>query len=107
MSFEDRLIGVCSRCGGGVRLPAVWLGTVPPTPTCEACGAVAGPWDRPALPVIQTFPVQPPTTKWPSLDPGDSFTTDRIVLRADLVDPARCPYCGNPKSSASCQISHA
>lgn len=33
-------VGTCSICGGRVSVPAVWHGTVPPTPTCESCGAV-------------------------------------------------------------------
>lgn len=32
-------IGTCSLCGGAVTLPTVWLGIVPPTPTCSTCGA--------------------------------------------------------------------
>ncbi len=37
----DRILGTCSRCGGPVTVPAVWNGTIPPTPTCGRCGAVA------------------------------------------------------------------
>lgn len=36
-----RAIGKCSLCGGRVTVPTIWLGVIPPTPTCESCGAVA------------------------------------------------------------------
>lgn len=32
-------IGTCGNCGGRVSVPDIWHGTVPPTPTCETCGA--------------------------------------------------------------------
>lgn len=35
-----QVIGSCSLCGGRVVLPIVWWGVIPPTPTCETCGAV-------------------------------------------------------------------
>jgi hypothetical protein len=39
-----QLLGECSICGGPVTLPTVWAGVIPPTPTCQSCGAVkAGP----------------------------------------------------------------
>jgi hypothetical protein len=31
--------GTCSLCGGPVTTPATWLGVMPPTPTCQRCGA--------------------------------------------------------------------
>ena len=34
-------VGTCSRCGGPVMVPAVWLGVVPPVPTCARCGSTA------------------------------------------------------------------
>jgi hypothetical protein len=34
------IIGTCSLCGGRVSTPGIWMGVVPPTPTCESCGAV-------------------------------------------------------------------
>lgn len=33
-------IGTCSICGGRVTVPTHWSATIPPTPTCESCGAV-------------------------------------------------------------------
>lgn len=32
-------IGTCGNCGGRVSVPEMWGATVPPVPTCEACGA--------------------------------------------------------------------
>jgi len=34
-------VGTCSICGGRVSVPAFYHSVVPPTPTCEQCGAVA------------------------------------------------------------------
>lgn len=31
--------GTCSRCGGAVCTPTVWMGIYPPVPTCQSCGA--------------------------------------------------------------------
>lgn len=36
-----KCIGTCSLCGGEVCTPDVWAGIMPPTPTCNRCGAVA------------------------------------------------------------------
>lgn len=35
------IIGTCSICGGRVTVPTFFHSVVPPTPTCESCGAVA------------------------------------------------------------------
>lgn len=35
------IVGTCSICGGRVTIPDVWGAIIPPTPTCESCGAVA------------------------------------------------------------------
>ena len=37
--MSNKCIGRCSCCEGNVVVPAVWHGTIPPTPRCEACGA--------------------------------------------------------------------
>lgn len=44
-------IGTCSICGGRVSVPQVWHGIIPPTPTCEACGAVAAETYGPVIPM--------------------------------------------------------
>ncbi len=36
-----RVLGTCSICGGAVTVPHVWMGLLPPTPTCMCCGAKA------------------------------------------------------------------
>lgn len=36
-----RVIGTCSLCGGQVCVPTMWGAIIPPTPTCQQCGAVA------------------------------------------------------------------
>lgn len=35
----DHTVGTCSICGGRVTTPAAWMGTRPPIPRCESCGA--------------------------------------------------------------------
>lgn len=57
-AFQDRhfpgnstWIGACSICGGAVTVPTVWFSTVPPGPTCSACGATAKQPDRPVIPM--------------------------------------------------------
>ena len=37
----NKTIGTCSICGGRVTVPHIWGGAIPPTPTCESCGAMA------------------------------------------------------------------
>lgn len=31
-------VGTCGACGGCVGIPSVWMGVVPPKPTCQTCG---------------------------------------------------------------------
>ena len=48
----NTVIGKCSICGGPVSVPEIWHGVVPPTPTCERCGATHEPQDSlPTLPM--------------------------------------------------------
>lgn len=35
----NAIIGTCSICAGAVCVPNPHFSTVPPTPTCEQCGA--------------------------------------------------------------------
>lgn len=35
-----RILGECSICGGDVTVPDIFWSVVPPTPTCEKCGAI-------------------------------------------------------------------
>ena len=35
----DKTIGTCSCCGGRVTVPEPWMAVIPPTPTCQSCGA--------------------------------------------------------------------
>lgn len=49
----SQTVGTCSICGGRVTVPASWLCTIPPVPTCESCGAVAA---QPYGDVIQMKP---------------------------------------------------
>lgn len=37
----NKTLGTCSRCGGAVRIPIVWMGVNPPKATCGSCGATA------------------------------------------------------------------
>lgn len=52
MTYDGLVIGSCSLCGGAVRVPAVWHGVIPPTPTCERCGAIAAPAQAPVIPMV-------------------------------------------------------
>ena len=46
---RTRIIGSCSKCGGYVSVPEVWMGVNPPIPTCNSCGATK----KEKLPVIE------------------------------------------------------
>lgn len=45
------IIGTCSLCNGAVSVPSIWGGIVPPTPTCNRCGATAKPNHGPVIPM--------------------------------------------------------
>ena len=49
------IIGTCSICGGAVTVPDAWGGIIPPTPTCQSCGAAAAQHG----PIIEMRPVAP------------------------------------------------
>lgn len=49
-----RVVGKCGVCGGRVTVPTIWWGVVPPTPTCESCGALVD--DTAFLPVLPMKP---------------------------------------------------
>jgi len=53
-------VGTCSICGGRVSIPSNWSATVPPTPTCESCGATK---KQPHGPVIDMDDKNPKTLK--------------------------------------------
>ena len=61
-------IGTCSLCGGPVKVPGIWHGIIPPTPTCGTCGATA---KENHGPVVE---MKPRT---------GTVTTTRIVTRTD------------------------
>lgn len=46
------VIGTCSCCGGEVSAPRIWIGIIPPTPTCSRCGAVAAS-HGPVIPMVR------------------------------------------------------
>lgn len=35
----NRIVGTCGNCGGPVVVPVAWMGTLPPIPACNECGA--------------------------------------------------------------------
>jgi hypothetical protein len=51
VTYNDRVVGTCSLCGGPVCVPIVYMSTVPPTPTCHQCGAVPVPDHGPVIPM--------------------------------------------------------
>lgn len=50
--MSQSIVGTCSLCNGPVVVPNVWYGTVPPTPTCSSCGAIAAA-HGPVIPMVQ------------------------------------------------------
>lgn len=50
-SYMRQIIGTCSICGGAVTLPELWGGVLPPTGTCEKCGATEKPNHGPTIPM--------------------------------------------------------
>jgi hypothetical protein len=61
--------GTCSLCGGPVVTPDVWMSIVPPTPTCQRCGARLKQSYGPVLPMEPA----------PEITPPDPQTTDGWV----------------------------
>ncbi len=52
MSHNLTTIGTCSICGGPVKVPNLWMGVIPPTPTCANCGAIEAE-NGPVIPMIK------------------------------------------------------
>ena len=73
-------IGTCGRCGGRVSVPRVWMGTIPPTPTCESCGAIPREAHGPVIPmqdggvVTTTTQINLHPFRQPALTGGESET---------------------------------
>ena len=61
--MNKQVIGRCSICGGNVTIPNVWLGVIPPKPSCESCGAIK----RDNLPIIDMDPSYSSNRKWENL----------------------------------------
>jgi hypothetical protein len=51
-------VGTCSLCGGAVMTPVVWMGILPPTPTCSGCGALAAVGHGPVIPMMPAPPTR-------------------------------------------------
>ncbi len=66
-------VGTCGSCSGPVTVPTIWLGTVPPTPTCEVCGATPVAAHGPVLP-MQTSLQRHPRPSWAA--PGTGTSND-------------------------------
>ena len=49
--MNKQTVGTCGLCGGAVTVPQFFMSVVPPTPTCEDCGATAKPNHGPVLPM--------------------------------------------------------
>jgi hypothetical protein len=52
MSYST--VGTCSICSGPVMIPTLWGSIVPPTPTCNRCGAVAAS-HGPVIPMVKSY----------------------------------------------------
>ena len=62
-------VGTCGNCGGPVTVPTVWMGVIPPTPTCEHCGAIPAAAHGPVLPMQQPAKIRwAPTSTGPAND---------------------------------------
>jgi hypothetical protein len=68
----DKLIGVCSLCGGSVAVPEPWYSVEPPIPTCKRCGAKA----KPAGPVIDMEPKQ---------ESAEELVEKRVLLKGQPI----------------------
>lgn len=44
-------VGTCGKCSGPVQIPTIWMGVVPPVPTCSRCGATAATPYGPVIPM--------------------------------------------------------
>lgn len=53
-------IGTCGACGGPVTVPSVWMGVIPPVPTCERCGRQAANGYGPKIPMQDDAPAPQP-----------------------------------------------
>lgn len=47
----SNVLGTCSICGGPVMVPEFWGGSIPPTPTCQKCGATKAQPHGPVIPM--------------------------------------------------------
>lgn len=64
----NQTVGTCGECGGRVSVPRVWMGLVPPIPTCESCGATK---KQPHGPKIEMDPAGPKTQPYTRKEPRD------------------------------------
>ncbi len=46
-------LGTCSLCGDAVQIPAVYMSTSPPVPTCAGCGAVKADRHGPTIDMVK------------------------------------------------------
>jgi hypothetical protein len=79
------ILGACSLCGGRVTCPTVFHSVVPPTPTCESCGAVAAQHG----PVIEMAPSPWSKTSW-----SKTTLTDRQAALAKSPPSRTSAICG-------------
>lgn len=78
-------VGTCSLCGGRVTVPDVWMSIIPPTPTCEQCGAVAAE-HGPVIPMRPAQPVRISTgTSLGGLVHGDAEFAVTVDSRGEVV----------------------
>lgn len=73
--MNETIVGTCSCCKGPVTVPLAWWGIVPPTPTCQRCGAKAA---ENYGPEIQTVPVKQWTTTGTGPWDYDVHTSPRL-----------------------------
>ena len=74
--MSGETIGICSLCGGDVRLPLLYRANEPGIPECESCHAIQR-YNRPP-----------------------------IIEMRERGNRLRCALCGRPDGSAECQAQH-
>ena len=95
------VIGSCSLCGGRVTVPTAWWAIVPPTPTCESCGATA----RAHGPVIEMQPA-PRTFTTNKLEilhlagPLDHYFQQTLYDMSDSPPPTNVEVDGEDRAAA-------
>lgn len=86
--YSEQVIGTCSLCGGPVTVPTVIWSVVPPSPTCQRCGAVQRQSYGPVIPMEK--PHQTWTLTWDRSSVSDRITLDDAHDRYPMTSTTLC-----------------